>query len=595
MSQEKKQQLSKEELARRISGSVAARSNDEIRQREQARKHAQDYPEYAARRQTMGNPYTEEPGGGFPQYRPEAVRQTSREQASAGRGTSAKKKSAAAARRRSVENERRRNAQARKRIISAAVTLLILCSAAGAGGIFWYSRGKSMYDGLFLDNTYINGTNVGGLTPEQAVDEIRKSSDTPDMIVLTKPDGTDVKITLKSIGGSDNIEENVKNFFNDQDHSGWLKAKSNDSVYSFTVTFDFDEKAFYEEVDRKIVKPKSDDKSENAYIERTSSGFQIVPEVIGTNVDDDKVQALYDYIDGFIERGSYAIDLKNCNCYQLPKVTESALREELAALNALYDVTFTFDFGYTKEVLEGSRCINWITFENDNPLEGFTVDEDKVMDYVEELGEKYDTFGKDRTFHSTTRGDITVEQGEGDYGWWIDRTKTATLLTELVHDGISATVTPYYYKNPSTEYEYTCTAERTKESDIGSTYCEVDLEKQHFWYYKDGIKTYDCDIVSGKATADRNTPGGVYKIWYKEKNKVLTGSTASGETWRTPVTYWNNISTFGIGLHDANWQPSFGGSQYVYGGSHGCINMPVSAAEYVFNNIEIGTPVIMYW
>ena len=96
-------------------------------------------------------------------------------------------------------------------------------------------------------------------------------------------------------------------------------------------------------------------------------------------------------------------------------------------------------------------------------------------------------------------------------------------------------------------------------------------------------------------TAERNTPEGVYKIWYKEMNKTLRGSLSTGESWATPVTYWNNISTFGIGLHDATWHPYFGGSRYVEGGSHGCINMPLEAAKYVYENVEIGTPVVMYW
>ena len=96
-------------------------------------------------------------------------------------------------------------------------------------------------------------------------------------------------------------------------------------------------------------------------------------------------------------------------------------------------------------------------------------------------------------------------------------------------------------------------------------------------------------------TEERNTPGGVYKLWIKEKDKVLKGSLPSGETWETPVTFWNNISTFGIGLHDATWHTSFGGTRYKQYGSHGCINMPYKAAEYVYKNIPIGTPVVMYW
>ena len=76
---------------------------------------------------------------------------------------------------------------------------------------------------------------------------------------------------------------------------------------------------------------------------------------------------------------------------------------------------------------------------------------------------------------------------------------------------------------------------------------------------------------------------------------MLSGSTSAGETWSTPVTFWNNISTFGVGLHDATWHTSFGGSRYVNYGSHGCINMPYDAAKYVYDNIELNTPVIMYW
>ena len=30
-------------------------------------------------------------------------------------------------------------------------------------------------------------------------------------------------------------------------------------------------------------------------------------------------------------------------------------------------------------------------------------------------------------------------------------------------------------------------------------------------------------------------------------------------------------------------------------GSHGCINMPYDAAKFVYDNVELNTPVIMYW
>ena len=50
----------------------------------------------------------------------------------------------------------------------------------------------------------------------------------------------------------------------------------------------------------------------------------------------------------------------------------------------------------------------------------------------------------------------------------------------------------------------------------------------------------------------------------------------------------------GEGFHDADWRYSFGGDIYQYDGSHGCLNLPPSVAEIVFNNVEVHTPVVVY-
>ena len=50
----------------------------------------------------------------------------------------------------------------------------------------------------------------------------------------------------------------------------------------------------------------------------------------------------------------------------------------------------------------------------------------------------------------------------------------------------------------------------------------------------------------------------------------------------------------GIGMHDATWRSSFGGTIYKTGGSHGCINLPHSVAKKIYENIQAGMPVICY-
>lgn len=592
--------MSKEEMARKIAGNLSSYSADDVQYREDARRRAAVHTEFAGECAPVNNPYlnfSNERRQGSSSGRPAGGRssksgKSSKSDKSAGgreKNSSAKGGSKNARKKKKKKNKQRR-------VLSAVITLTVMLAAVGGGGAFWYTHGKAKYDGVFLDNTFINGTEVSRKTPKEAAELVKQDSDMPDVITLTRPDGSDVRIPLSDIGLKDNLQSSVDNFYKEQNHSQWFTAKSQKSEYSFKLDFSYDEKKLDKEINRKIVEGQASVEPEDAYIQRTGDGFEIVPEVVGNGIDEDKVQVLYDYIDGFLERGEYSINLSNCNCYDTPNVRSSDLKEQLNQLNSLYDTEFTFDFIYTTETLSGSQVIDWITFENDNPLDGYTVDKKKAMAYVEELAGKYDTYGKDRTFNSTSRGKMTIEQGEGDYGWWIDQKKTCNLLVDLIEDGVSVTTEPYYYTNPDSQYTYTCNPKvRTADDDIGDTYCEVDLKKQHFWYYKKGKLEYECDIVSGKPTPERNTPGGVYKLWYKELNKVLSGSTSAGETWSTPVTFWNNISTFGVGLHDATWHTSFGGSRYVNYGSHGCINMPYDAAKFVYDNVELNTPVIMYW
>lgn len=478
--------------------------------------------------------------------------------------------------------------------IAATIIIVVILFLAAA----FYLYGMNRTSGKFLPNTTLNGEDVGGKTLKQVYDSIMQSEEMgiPDKITLVRFDGKEVVIDVDSIGYTDNISKNVSDFYGKQNHYLWFFSLVNGDSFNFKPEYSFDTDKIDDVVRRKIIDASAQLVPKNATIENSDSGFVVVKEVKGGKIDSDKENNLLKYIHECIADGETRIDLSEVDCYEQPEITAEQLAETCQKLNDLTAVELTFDFTYTKEVLKGSEFMDWITFDDLKKGETFKVDEDKAMKYVEKLADKYDTYGKNRTFKSTSRGIITVAAGQGCYGWWIDQQKTCDAIVKAIKECKSADVEPIYYVNPDSHYEYTCNPEwRTAKSDIGNTYMEVDLKKQHFWYYKDGKLKYQCDIVSGMPTEERNTPEGVYKLWIKEKNKTLKGSLSTGETWVTPVTYWNNISTFGIGLHDATWHTSFGGTRYKQYGSHGCINMPYEAAEYVYKNIPMGTPCVMYW
>ena len=85
-------------------------------------------------------------------------------------------------------------------------------------------------------------------------------------------------------------------------------------------------------------------------------------------------------------------------------------------------------------------------------------------------------------------------------------------------------------------------------------------------------------------------------VFYEIYPQSFKDSNADGDTWDTTCNYWNRIAIVGIGMHDSTWRGgAFGGDIYKYNGSHGCINMTYDDAKYIYDNVAMGTPVVMYY
>jgi hypothetical protein len=127
-------------------------------------------------------------------------------------------------------------------------------------------------------------------------------------------------------------------------------------------------------------------------------------------------------------------------------------------------------------------------------------------------------------------------------------------------------------------------------TDLGGSYVEVDLDGQHLWVYREGEVAAEGDICSGDVATGCATPEGLYTIKSKQTDRWL-----NGEDYHDWVSYWMPFNG-GVGLHDATWRSDkeFGGDVYLENGSHGCINMPLDLAKTVYENVEVGSYVILY-
>ena len=234
-----------------------------------------------------------------------------------------------------------------------------------------------------------------------------------------------------------------------------------------------------------------------------------------------------------------------------------------------------YKFGKSRVVLTAQDVVDWVRYWPDGHWD---IDDARIAEYIESLQKRFDTWDRTKVFETTGKKIIHLT---GDYGWRLDRDKEVKEISKLLRRN-GTTIHPLHFLTEAA-------VRYNPARDYGNSYVEIDLSRQVLWLYEEGKVTVRTDIVSGLMNTDRQTPGGIFCVKYKQSPAVLKGA-----DYASPVTYWMPFNG-GIGLHDATWQPAFGGDLCYTRGSHGCINLPLDKAEKIYEKIEKGFPVICYY
>jgi len=455
-----------------------------------------------------------------------------------------------------------------KRILIALLVIMLvpLC--------FLYLFVAYYYRDRFYSNTYINGINVSNMTFEEA-ESLISSEVRAYVLSLEGRNGVFDTISGKSINMHTVYSKNLVEIIEEQNAFGWPADLFNKHIYVVDTMLAYDEELLKEEFERlAFLQEENNIAPVNASIsEYGDNGYELIPEQPGAKIIKDK---LYQAVKEAVEIMKPKLLLEELDCYEKPEITSEypPLVQALEEMNKYAGSKITYEFGNKVEVLDGSLISQWISVSDD-----FVVSfrpEEGIKQFVDYIGKTYNTFGKTRTF-KTSYGDVIKVSG-GDYGWWLNRPKEAEELLELIKSGTVVRKEPVYYQ----------TAQQYGDDDIGDTYVEVNLTAQHLFFYKEGKLVVESDFVSGNLAKNYGTPTGTYPVQYKQRNAVLVG-----EDYQTPVKYWMPFNR-NIGFHDATWRKEFGKDIYKTKGSHGCINMPLEAAEKMYQEIQRGVAVIVY-
>lgn len=113
----------------------------------------------------------------------------------------------------------------------------------------------------------------------------------------------------------------------------------------------------------------------------------------------------------------------------------------------------------------------------------------------------------------------------------------------------------------------------------------VNLDRQWLYAYQAGKLVFDAPVSTGRDGF--NTPLGTFAVYSKTPAQTMSG-TIGGESYYVPnvpnVMYING----GVALHGTYWHNQFGTGIRR---SHGCINLPLDAAAWLYTWAPLGTVV----
>ena len=430
-----------------------------------------------------------------------------------------------------------------------------------------YFAGTLYHKNRFPRNVSVNQVNIGGMTLLKADKKLEKA-DSWDQITI-KSDGEEFlqigseEIEYKYIGSPD-----LPEIFYEENKKNWLLAIFEDAEYTKTILFDYNKDKLGQMIDGI---EELDKKLSNANIVYSTSLNEFVIESQSYEIKITR-EELFDLVDQAIEKKENEINIENY--IEQPTIFDD--NELLIAskdkANEYLKMKIKYDFGDRQELIDGSVLKDFFNFSGTE----FDIDREKVKDYVAKLARKYDTFGSNRRF-KTTSGQVITTNG-GSYGWLTHRTKTIDALIEVIESGQDQTIEPVY------SYE----ALIRNSDEIGDSYIEIDLKEQMVYVYVKGKLQIKTPTVTGNLAKGNDTPTGVFPVNYKERDAIL-----KGEDYASPVNYWIPFNK-NIGLHDASWRSEFGGDIYENKGSNGCVNLPFNTAKTIFDLSYPGMPVIVH-
>ncbi|MEV4735924.1 MULTISPECIES: L,D-transpeptidase family protein [unclassified Microbacterium] len=440
---------------------------------------------------------------------------------------------------------------------------LALWIGLGAGAVAIGAGAASMI--LIAPGTTVAGIPVGWLTPGAAADAI--SAHVAETEVVLTGVGDDIVLTGSELGASVDATALADQAF--ATHPMWNLGSWMGEPVAGDITFDT---ATADSALRDAVPTSFDDPVDAGVVFDAATGtFVITPSVTGTGVDLDALSTAFTET---IADGGKRLEFPGGPAEATAAVSDDDATAFATELNTMMG-TIGFYIGEERTVpVDAATASTWFTVVDDDGTLRIEADQTAVQATIDALPAAVNIAPVNATTIVDSAGKVLRTETAGINGRTIgDTSNLASDVVEKLEAGeavfpISVTETPFQSVNVL----------RT---------IDVNLSSQTATLLENGAVVRSWKISSGKAATPTDT--GNFKVYAHVRMQTMKSREPDGSITETPnvpwVTYFNGDEAF----HGTYWHSNFGNRM-----SHGCVNMPIDVAKFVYEWAPVGLEVSVH-
>ena len=463
-----------------------------------------------------------------------------------------------------------------------ALVLVVICA-----GIVYAAN----YSGRALPGTTVAGTPVAGMTRDQVIAAVNERADA-------------ATVTLTVEGKTTQASLNEAGITVEADETADAAMKGSTSLPAFVSAL-FSKRnvepvvTVSEESIKKLAATAnstltSEMKDAAVVVAEDGESFTFTPAQNGNGVSTEDVASAVKQAGATLTSVTQDVSVRQME----PSITTENAEAVAEKANALLDTPIEISDGIDTFTAERSDKVKWVEFltKDDGSLDDPSIDAVKVADWVNALAAKTDVKPENRVDNVDSAGNVLTVAREGKKGLKTNNTEQITKdVVAAMTDG-KAYEGLFHYDDVEPGSETKQVAEGTEnlvyQAAEGEKWVDINLSDNSVTAYVGG-KVAGGPFYMVPGAPETPTIVGTFHVYLKYDVQTMRGENADGTKYETEGVPWVTYFSGGYAMHGAPWRSSFGWSGY--GGSHGCVNMPVDAAKFIYDWTDMGDTVVVHY